>query len=403
MPSGSSDSGDPESERAASLQGLPLLEDLPPLEGANVLLRVDFNVPLGPPDSSGLRRVQDDFRIRATLPTIEWLTAHGANVTACTHLGRPKNGPDPEFSVEPVRRVLSKLAPGVELLENLRFDPGEKRDDPEFVDQLVKGFDAYVNDAFGASHREHASIVGPPTRLPSAAGRLLEKEVRVLGHLRRDPTHPFVALVGGAKLSDKLGVLETLLERVDTLVIGGAMAFNFLKILGHKVGSSLTDLSKMEECKTLLKKAGDRLVLPVDVVAMGPDGELASGSKGTGETQVMGIDLPVGWAGYDIGPKSQELFASAVSGAKTVLWNGPMGAFEDKRFAAGTKAVAEAVAESSAKTVVGGGDSVAALEELGLTGEVSFVSSGGGATLEYIELGDLPGLAALRSASNAPR
>jgi phosphoglycerate kinase len=409
MNTGSSDGGDPESsgprwEGAASppLAGLPLLEDLPPLEGARVLLRADFNVPLGPPDATGVATVQDDFRIRSTIPTIEWLLGHGAKVTACTHLGRPKGKPDPKYSVEPVRRVLAKMAPEVELMENLRFDPGETDNDPAFTDRLVSGFDAYVNDAFGATHREHASVVGPPTRLPSAAGRLLEREIQVLGELRRDPAHPFVALVGGAKLSDKLGVLESLLERVDLLVVGGAMAFNFLRILGHKTGSSLCDISRMEECKTLLKKAGDRLVLPVDVVAMGPDGELASGAEGTGETQVMGVDMPMGWTGLDIGPKTRELFASALQGAKTVLWNGPMGAFEDKRFAAGTKAVAEAVASSTAMTVVGGGDSVAALEELGLTDKVGFVSSGGGATLEYIEHGDLPGLCALRSASNAP-
>jgi len=385
------------------LAGLPLLEDLSPVEGKRVLLRVDFNVPLGPPGPDGLATVEDDFRIKAALPTINWLIAHGAQVTACTHLGRPDGKPDPAFSVEPLRRVLSQFAPTVELMENLRFDPGETSNDPNFVDRLVEGFAAFVNDAFGASHRAHASVVGPPTRLPSAAGRLLEREVQVLGDLLHEPTRPFVAMVGGAKLSDKLGVLGTLLDRVDTLVVGGAMAFNFLRAQGHRTGSSLTDLTKMQECKRLLEKAGDRLLLPVDVVALSPGGELACRSRGSGEVQVVGVDIPIGWKGLDIGPKSREIFADAVSTAKTVLWNGPMGAFEDNRFSAGTRAVAEAVATSPAMTIVGGGDSVAALDELGLTDKVGFVSTGGGATLEMIEHGDLPGLQALRSASNAPR
>jgi phosphoglycerate kinase len=368
-----------ERPKQGPLVGIPLLEDLPPLEGARVLLRVDFNVPLGPPDEHGRPTVEDDFRIRAAMPTISWLLAHGAHVTACTHLGRPKGMADPAYSVEPLRAILSKLAPEVELEENLRFDPGETANDPEFVDRLVKGFDVYVNDAFGASHRAHASVMGPPSRLPSAVGRLLQREVAVLG----------------------LGVLRSLLDRVDALVVGGAMAFTFLHALGHKTGSSLVDMTKVEECKEILRRAGDRMILPVDVVALSPGGEFGCGSPGSGEVKLFGQDIPLGWMGLDIGPKSAEIFAAAVKEAKTVLWNGPMGAFEDPRFASGTTAVAEAVAESSGKTVVGGGDSVAALDELGLTSKVSFVSTGGGATLELLEYGDLPGLQALRSAPNA--
>jgi phosphoglycerate kinase len=394
-PSGDGTEGSP-------LEGLPLLEDLPQLEGANVLLRVDFNVPLGPIGPDGLATVEDDFRIRAAVPTISWLVDRGARVTACTHLGRPKGKPDPAYSVQPLRRILAEVAPGVELEENLRFDPGETSNDPELVDRLVAGFDAYVNDAFGASHREHASIVGPPARLPSAAGRLLQHEVEVIGELLAEPARPFVAVVGGAKLSDKLGLLRSLLDRVDLLVVGGAMAFTFLHALGHKTGSSLMEINKVTECRELLAEAGDRLILPVDVVALSPDGEFGAGPEQSGEAQLFGVDVPLGWKGLDIGPKSAEVFASAIGAARTVLWNGPMGAFEDHRFSAGTKAVAEEVAASSGNTVVGGGDSVAALDALGLSEKVSFVSTGGGAMLELLEFGDLPGLAALRKAENAP-
>lgn len=387
---------------AGPLAGIPLLEDLPPVAGKRVLIRVDFNVPLGPVGPDGLARVEDDFRIRAAMPTITWLLERGASVTACTHLGRPKGAPDPRYSVEPVRRVLEELAPGVELEENLRFDPGETANDPAFVERLVDGFDCYVNDAFGACHRAHASVVGPPEKLDSAAGRLLEREVEVLGELLQEPARPFVAIVGGAKLSDKLGVLEALLEKVDILIVGGAMAFNFLHAQGHRTGSSMMDLAKIEESSQLLGRAGDKLIVPVDIVALGPEGELGAGNSGTGDVQTLGVDIPIGWKGVDIGPKSREVFSDALRGAKTVLWNGPMGAFEDHRFAAGTRAVAEAVASSSAMTIVGGGDSVAALDEMGLRNRVDFVSTGGGATLELLEHGDLPGLDALRKAPNSP-
>jgi phosphoglycerate kinase len=391
-----------EGSRGSLLEGLPLLEDLPPLEGAKVLVRVDFNVPLGPPGPDGLASVCDAFRIKSAMPTIKWLLQRGALVTVCTHIGRPKGKPDPALSVEPLRKVLYKIAPEVELEENLRFDPGETANDPGFVDRLVDGFEFYVNDAFGASHRAHASIVGPPGRLPSAAGRLLAHEVDVISELLDDPPRPFVALVGGAKLSDKLGLLRSLLDRVDTLVVGGAMAFTFLHALGHKTGSSLMEFGKIEECRELLEKAGDRLVLPVDVVALGPGGELGPGESGTGVVNLFGADVPLGWNGLDIGPKSAEVFSGVIAGARTVLWNGPMGAFEDHRFASGTKAVAEEVAIASAKTIVGGGDSVAALDSLGLSEKVGFVSTGGGAMLELLEFGDLPGLDALRHAPNAP-
>jgi phosphoglycerate kinase len=386
-------------QAAGLLRGLPLLEDLPALDGARVLLRVDFNVPLGDTPEGG-RIVQDDFRIRAALPTIEWLTGHGAAVTACTHLGRPK-GADPRYDVAPLREVLAKLAPGVSLLENLRFDPGEKSDDAAFVARLVQDADCYVNDAFGASHREHASIVGPPATLPSAAGRLLQREVEMLGRLLAEPARPFVAIVGGAKVADKIGVLRALLERVDRLVVGGAMAYTFMAARGRGVGASLVDLDQVEECASLLTMSGDRIVLPSDVVVLGPEGTI--GPEGTGEVQVVEEDLPDGWQGVDAGPESVRSFAAAVDGAATVFWNGPVGAFEDPRFAGGTHEVARAVAACRGFTVVGGGDSVAALDRFGLAGSVDYVSTGGGAALELLEHGDLPGLAALRRAPNATR
>ncbi|MHB8330489.1 MAG: phosphoglycerate kinase, partial [Acidimicrobiales bacterium] len=364
--------------------------------------RVDFNVPLAPPTANGSQsRVEDDFRIRAALPTLAWLTEHGAQVTACTHLGRPKGAQDPRYDVAPVRERLASLAPGVALLENLRFDPGEEGNDPAFVEQLVDGFDCFVNDAFGASHRAHASIVGPPARLPSAAGRLLQREVGVLGHLLTDPARPFVAVVGGSKVADKLGVLRSLLALVDQLVVGGGMAFTFLAAAGHPVGASLLDESRVKDCRRLLEEAGDRIVLPVDIVALGPGGVLGHGNGGKGAVQVCGIEVPEGWKGVDIGPDSSRRYASAVGSAGSVFWNGPMGVFEDDRFAAGTQVLAEAVAGSPAFSVVGGGDSAAALDRLGLSDRIGFVSTGGGACLELLEHGDLPGLAALRGAPNA--
>jgi phosphoglycerate kinase len=369
--------------------GVPTLEDLPALDGRRVLLRADFNVPI----RNG--EIVDDLRIRAALPTIKWLRDHGAEVVACTHLGRPKGKPDPRYSVEPVRRRLAELAPGVDLLENLRFHPGEEDNDPAFVAKLIDGFDAYVNDAFGASHRAHASIVGPPQFLPSAAGRLLAKEVEVLVGLRTDPRRPFVAVLGGSKVSDKLSVVEALLDIADTLLIGGGMCFTFLAAQGNPIGASLFEEHMVDDCRRLLAQHGDRLVPPADIVALGPGGELMNPAAG-GEVRQLGTRLPEGWIGADIGPGTAAEFGDRISDARTVFWNGPMGVFEDPRFEAGTRAVAQAMAEAGGFTVIGGGDSAAALAQFGLRDAVDHVSTGGGASLELLEDGDLPGLGALR-------
>ena len=374
--------------------GVPELEDLGDVSGKSVLVRADFNVPL----HDGV--ISDDLRIRAALPTLNWLTEHGASVTACTHLGRPKGAPDPKYSVEPVRERLSELAPGVTLLDNLRFDPGETANDPAFVERLIAGHDMYVNDAFGASHRAHASIVGPPSKLPSAAGRLLAKEVEVLLGVRSDPARPFVAITGGSKVSDKLGVLTALLEIADSIIIGGGMCFTFFAAMGNPIGNSLCEPDQIDTCKQLLDEHGDRLHLPSDVVGLGPGGKIGDPSAG-GEVRNFGRSLPDGWMGLDIGPGTAAEFGDVIAEARTILWNGPMGVFEDPRFEAGTRAVAEAVADSRGFSVIGGGDSAAAVAQFGLADRVSHISTGGGASLELIEQGDLPGLDALRSAPNA--
>jgi len=363
---------------------LPLLEDLPPVEGRRVLVRTDFNVPL----ADG--RITDDFRIRAALPTITWLQERGATVVCASHLGRPKGQPSPKYSMDAVRARLAELAPGAELLENLRFDPGEEGNDPAFVDRLVEGMDCYVDDAFGAAHRAHASIVGPPRTLPSAAGRLLAREVEVLRGLRENPRRPFVAVLGGAKVSDKLGVIDSLIGVVDALVIGGGMCFTFLAARGNPIGDSLCEEDQIDRCRALLDGAKP-IHLPEDIVGLDPSGQVAN----------YGVRLPSGAKGLDIGPGSAAAFADVILDAGTVFWNGPMGMFEDPRFAAGTRTVAGAMGETKAFTVVGGGDSAAALAEFGLADDVDHVSTGGGASLELLELGDLPGLAALREAPNA--
>jgi phosphoglycerate kinase len=369
---------------------LPLLEDLGDVAGKRVLVRTDFNVPLETA-ADGTRTITDDFRIRAALPTIEWLRDHGATVVTASHLGRPKGKPDEKYSMAPVRARLAELAPGVELLENLRFNPGEEGNDDAFVAELTQGIDAYVDDAFGAAHRAHASIVGPPKHLPSAAGRLLQREVEMLGALRAKPRRPFVAVLGGAKVSDKIGVIEALSEIVDAFVIGGAMCFTFLAAQGKPVGDSLCERDQIDTCARLL--AGKVPIhLPEDIVGLDAAGNFAT----------WGTRLPDGAKGFDIGPGSAAAFADIVAEAGTVFWNGPMGMFEDDRFAAGTRAVAQAMADTKAFTVVGGGDSAAALAEFRLDDEVDHVSTGGGASLELLELGDLPGLAALRAAPNAP-
>ncbi len=388
-----------ESDENPLLDGLPLLGDLPDLTGASVLVRVDFNVPLRP-CAGEPAVVTDDFRIRAALPTLDYLLDHGAAVTACTHLGRPKGAPDVRWELGPVREELARLAPQVELLENLRFDPGETANDASFVEKLVNSHDAYVNDAFGVSHRNHASVVGPPAMLPSAAGLLLQKEIESLGRLLGTPDRPFVAVVGGAKVADKLGVLKALLHHVDALVVGGGMAFTFLAAQGHDIGGSLVDHDRIDDCRVLLG-SGTPILLPTDIVALEPGATFGCDCT-AGEVRTVGADVPDGWQGLDIGPDTVAAYAECIAGAGTVLWNGPMGVFEDQRFSAGTAGVAGAVAACAGYTVVGGGDSAAAVDALGLEDEISFISTGGGASLELLEFGDLPGLAALRGAPNAP-
>ncbi len=368
---------------------IPTLEDLGDVTGRRVLVRTDFNVPLE--ERAGSQFVVDDFRIRAALPTISWLLERGAQVVCASHLGRPKGQPVDRYSMDPVRDRLAELAPGVELLENLRFSPGEEANDDAFVATLLEGIDFYVNDAFGASHRAHASIVGPPKSLPSAMGRLLQQEVEVLTGLRDKPKRPFVAVLGGAKISDKLGVVEALLAVVDQLVIGGAMCFTFFAAQGKPIGDSLFEPDMVDTCRRILETAGDKIVLPDDMVGVDAAGEFAT----------FGTRLPEGSKGFDIGPGSAAAFSDVVMDARMVFWNGPMGMFEDERFAGGTRTVAEAMAETKAFTVVGGGDSAAALAQFRLDDEVDHVSTGGGASLELLELGDLPGLAALRGAPNA--
>ncbi|MBV9659612.1 MAG: phosphoglycerate kinase [Acidimicrobiales bacterium] len=376
---------------------VPVLEDLPSPEGRAVLVRTDYNVPI----AGG--RITDDLRIRLTLPTLRWLLERGATrITAASHLGRPKGTPDPRFSMDPVRACLTSLladagldAGRVEVHENLRFDPREEAGDPSYAEELCRGHDLFVNDAFGAAHRAHASVVGPPKLLPSAAGRVMAREVEVLDGLLHGARRPFVAVLGGSKVSDKLGVIGALLEKVDTLLVGGGMCFTFLAALGHRVGASLFEPDQLDACHHLLG-AGRDIRLPSDLTVLSPGGTFGADVIRSGETRQVGADVPEGWAGLDIGPGSAAEFSDAITEARTVLWNGPMGVFEDPRFAAGTRTVADAVAATSAFTVVGGGDSAAAVAELGLADRIDHVSTGGGASLEYLEKGDLPGLAALR-------
>jgi len=366
---------------------LPLLEDLGDVRGKTVLVRTDFNVPMSGADDA--RVITDDFRIRSALPTIEWLVSRGAKVVCASHLGRPKGAPTPKYSMAPVRARLAELAPGVELLENLRFSPGEEGNDDNFVRQIISGVDAYVNDAFGAAHRAHASIVGPPRTLPSAAGRLVQREVEVMEALRRSPKRPFVAVLGGAKVSDKLGVIEALVQVVDRLLIGGGMCFTFLAAKGYPIGDSICERDQIDHCKELMAKF-DKFLLPEDIIGLDRDGVYAT----------FGVRLPEGAKGMDVGPGTAAAFSDAIMDARSVFWNGPMGVFEDPRFAKGTRTVAQAMADTKAFTVVGGGDSAAALAEFGLANDVDHVSTGGGASLEFIEYGDLPGLKALREAPN---
>lgn len=388
------------------------ISDLP-IEGKRVFIRVDFNVPLTP-----ARGVADDSRIRAALPTIQSAVKRGARVVLASHLGRPK-GPTPTLSLEPVgarlaellgkdvmltdeavgdgaRKVVADLRDGdVALLENLRFFPGEEANDEQFARQLAGYADVYVNDAFGTAHRAHASTAGMVPFVPlKGAGLLMMKEIEFLGKLLGEVERPFVAVVGGAKVSDKIAVLENLLGRVNAFLIGGAMANTFLKAKGANVGKSRVEEDKLALARAFLKKAEDKKVevlLPVDVVAA------ESLDSPTGQT-VRATEVPAGLMALDIGPETASGFANKVSKARTVFWNGPMGVFEKKPFAAGTVAVAKAVASCHGLTVVGGGDSVAAINEAGVADKVSHISTGGGASLEFIEGQTLPGIAALEVA-----
>jgi phosphoglycerate kinase len=390
----------------APLAPVPQLESLPLRKGTRVLMRADFNVPLRDGE------IDDDLRITAALPTLLWLRERSASIVLCSHLGRPKGEVDPQYSLAPVARRLGELLDtnvelspevagfksmrraqslgpcDVMMIENLRFDPGEEACEPAFSTNLGELGDVYVDDAFGAAHRAHASIVGPPRVLPSAAGRLLAAEVDALGRLLGEPERPFVAILGGAKVSDKLGVIDALLDRVDTLLIGGAMAFTFLQAQGFSVGDSLVETDRVAHCKALLESG--RIKVPTDVV-VAPDM-----SADVETRHVSATAIPDGWKGLDVGPETASTYADVIAHAKTVLWNGPMGVFELAPFAAGTRTVAEAVSECRGYTVVGGGDSAAAVRQMGLDGSIDHVSTGGGASLELIEFGDLPGLKALR-------
>jgi phosphoglycerate kinase len=373
------------------------LDDLD-VAGKRVLVRVDFNVPL-----DDARNITDDARIQAALPTLKELREKGASgLVLLAHLGRPKGGPDPKFSLKPAAERLAELlgsevtlAPDLDdvpqgevvMVENVRFFEGETKNDEDLAKRYAALADVYVNDAFGAAHRAHASTEAVAHLLPSAAGRLLEREVTTLNGILEDPKRPLVAVVGGAKVTDKIGVLEAFLEQADTVLIGGAMCFPFFKAQGHEVGSSLCEEEGLEPAKALL--GNDKLELPSDLVA---------GREFSADTEVRpldGIEVEDGWMGLDVGPATAERYSEIIASAGTVFWNGPMGAFELEPFSAGTKAVAEAMAATEATTVVGGGDSAAALAQFGLADRVSHLSTGGGASLELIEGKELPGVKAL--------
>ena len=385
---------------------LPRLEDLPLERGTRALVRVDLNVPM----TDG--HIDDDLRITTALATINWLRDEHAVVVTCGHLGRPEGKPDPHYSMAPVARRLGELlggdvllapavvgprveplvasaSPGdVLMLENLRFEPGETEGDPAFSTNLSDLADVYVNEAFGASHRAHASIVGPPRLLPHAGGRLLLREVEVLSRLLDGAKRPFIAVTGGAKVGQKLGVINALLDRCDNVLVGGAMAFTFLLAQGKSVGDSLVEPDLVDECRRLLDTG--RVRIPVDIV-------IAREATADAETRIVPAGaIPNGWKGLDIGPETAAIFSDELAAAATVLWNGPMGMFEVAPFAAGTRAIAEAVAAARGVTVVGGGESAAAIRAMALDDQVDFVSTGGGAALEFIERGNLPGLDALR-------
>jgi phosphoglycerate kinase len=385
--------------------------------GRRVLVRSDLNVPLADPATpAGLRTITDDNRVRASVPTISELADAGARVVVCAHLGRPKGQVNPQFSLAPVAASLSAalgrpvvlasdtIGPGaqetvaalkdgeVALLENVRFEAGETKNDPAVSDGFAALADLYVDDAFGAVHRAHSSTAGVAERLPHAAGRLVLAELGVLRRLTDNPDRPYVVVLGGSKVSDKLGVIRSLLPKVDKLLIGGGMCFTFLAAQGHGVGGSLLEEDQIDTCQELLAESGDRIVLPVDVV-------VAADVTADAVTSVVGADaIPGGMKGLDIGPKTVALFADVLSNARTVFWNGPMGVFEVAPFAAGTLGVARAIAAVDGTTVVGGGDSAAAVKLLGLD-PTSFthISTGGGASLEFLEGRELPGITALEA------
>jgi phosphoglycerate kinase len=377
------------------------------LKGKRVIMRVDFNVPM----DKGV--VTDDKRIKASLPTIKYVLEQGASLILMSHLGRPKGGPDPEFSLTPASEVLAghlgksvqmapdcigpevekmakALKPGdVLMLENTRFHPEEEKNDLELAKKMAALAEIYVNDAFGSAHRAHSSTEGIARFLPAVSGFLMEQELEYLGRAVSDPERPYVAILGGAKISDKILVVETLLKKCDKLIIGGGMANTFLAAKSFNMQDSLVEATSIETAKTIMAKAGDKLILPVDAV-------IADKFEAEAASQVVDADkIPAGWRMMDIGPKSIALFKSALQGAKLIVWNGPMGVFEMPKFAEGTFAIAKLLAESDATTVIGGGDSASAVKKAGVAKQMTHVSTGGGASLEFLEGKELPGVAAL--------
>ncbi|MGI6673073.1 MAG: phosphoglycerate kinase [Limnochordia bacterium] len=380
------------------------------VKGKKVLMRVDFNVPV----KDGV--ISDDKRIRAALPTIEYILEQGAAVILMSHFGRPKGKPEDAYRMDPIAQRLSELlgkpvkkvddciGPEVEaaaaalqpgevlLLENVRFHAEEEKNDPDFAKALAALGDIYVNDAFGTAHRAHASTTGVADYLPAVSGFLMEKELEFLGGAVENPKRPFVAILGGAKVKDKIGVIESLLNKVDTLIIGGGMAYTFLKAKGYEIGKSLLDAERIDFCRDIMAAAaekGVKLLLPVDIVVAkeyAPDAE---------HKVVAAQEIPADWEGMDIGPETAKLYSAEVKAAGTVVWNGPMGVFEFEAFAHGTRSVAQALADSAALSVIGGGDSAAAVEQMGFADKMTHVSTGGGASLEFLEGKVLPGVAAL--------
>ena len=386
------------------------------VRGRGVLVRVDFNVPQ---DDTGA--ITDDRRIRAALPTIQKLIADGARTILVSHLGRPKGKPGDasKFTLKPVAdrlaEILGKpvpLAPDsigpeaadlvstlkdgdVLLLENVRLHPEEEKNDPAFAKQLASLAELFVNDAFGTAHRAHASTEGVTRYIPGVAGYLMQKEIDYLGSALASPKRPFVAVLGGAKVKDKIPVIDNLLGKVDRLVIGGGMAYTFLKAQGKEIGKSLLDSDSLEFCRDVLARSGRMIVLPVDVMVA--DGNPFEQGAERLETQIVSVDaIPAEWEGVDIGPQTRERFADAVKGVGTVVWNGPLGIFEFDQFAQGTRAMAQALADSGAVTIVGGGDSAAAVDDLGFADRMTHISTGGGAALEFLEGKELPGVVALQ-------